>query len=255
METNPYGEMYPAIASCIVPVSKLVKEWKENPDLELEVRFGKLLSSRFDSSVSKELMDRIITFMTTSSAVKVIEWQQIHDYYHADKNGKKMRTRVSFDTENLAIATEHIYKRKLQDAHLRAAQPPSPGASRAAAHLPDLRVSLSRETNVPKELLPESTRAHFTRIRQRKSILLRGERAHSNWQFDFTMSWDGETRDECERLQETVEPSFDIECEIKNRRYGTGKSDVHVATSFLLKVLDVMDDNSAWTFDSHVRHA
>tara|TARA_B110000046_G_scaffold185711_1_gene228771 strand:+ start:251 stop:1018 length:768 start_codon:yes stop_codon:yes gene_type:complete len=255
MDTNPYADMYPVIASCIVPVSKLVKEWKESPDLELEVRFGKLLSSRYDASVSKELMDRIITFMTTSSAVKVVEWQQIHDYFHTDKNGHKMRTRVSFDTENLAVATEHIYKQKLQDVHLRAARLLSFEEATGATQTPDLRVSLSRETNVPTELMPESTRPHFTRIRQRKSILLRGERAHSNWQFDFTMSWDGKTRDECERLQATTEPRFDIECEIKNRRYGTGKSDVHVATSFLLKVLDVMDDNSAWTFDSHVQYA
>tara|TARA_B110000046_G_scaffold121763_1_gene128386 strand:- start:3336 stop:4100 length:765 start_codon:yes stop_codon:yes gene_type:complete len=251
---NPYASIYPAIATCIVPVSKLVKEWKESPDLELEVRLGQLLSNRFDSTVSKELMDKIITFMATSSAVKVHEWQQIHDYYHCDKNGKSMRTRVSFDTENLAVATRHIYKKKLQDTHLRATARAEQRGDSSAPRVPDFRVSLARETNVPKEMIPDSTRPSFVRIRQRKSIILKGEHSHSNWQFDFTMSWDAKTRDECEKLQTTCEPTFDIECEIKNRRYGIGKSDVFVATSFLLKVLDVMDEGSAWSFDSHVVH-
>ena len=226
-----YDTIYPQLKDCIPSIARVVEEYAKNPTQELEVRLGTLTQGRFESHVSNAFMNAVISLLDTNPIdTWDTSWEQMHDYFYTHR-GTPIRTRVTFDTQNLAIRTHHIHKKNVS----------THSYTSSCSDTPDLRVSLAQETVIPPEQLPNQVLPTFVRLRQRKSYFIGPSRESPTWRFDFTMSWDDSTRDGAERKQKTGQPIYEIECELVDPSYVRSRSYEHVAVSMLLKITDLLE--------------
>ena len=73
-----YLRNYPQINQCVSGVEQLVKKLRENPDFELEARFGVKKNNRFETGVTRETMDRIIELMESCPTMSYNEeWNEV----------------------------------------------------------------------------------------------------------------------------------------------------------------------------------
>ena len=240
-----YGDVYPEFGACVAQAADVVRAWRGAPAHELEVRLGTAQARRFEPGVPSALMHEVVSLLDTNTTeVSSTPWRQVHDYYYAC-NGRQIRTRVHFNSDDLSVVTKHVEKRKVMQRTFRASHAVD------GAYRPDLRVALSEERVVDAADVPNCVQPSHVRLRQRKSYLVGrcvNDRHVPDWRFDFTMSWDADTRDAAELLQKTQSPVFEVECELINPQYTVARSDEHIATSLLLKVKDLIADTSiAWT--------
>lgn len=241
-----YEILYPEFAECILPTSEMVREWKKDRDMELELRFGKIEGNAFVASVPTNFMHQVVSFVeTNNTTVWSTEWQQVQDYYYKNKHGLSIRTRVTYDTKNMKIKTEHISKDTVSRNTFNA-------VTNSEEFVPDIRISLSRETKVQQHNVPTCILPDFVRFRQRKSVFI-GTRENPTWRLDFTMSWDSTSRDSAELKQKNEVPLFEIECELLDRDYCNTRSDEHVALSLLLKAKDLLENMSSINWRHHLK--
>lgn len=222
---------YPHINKCISSLTEIIELSRHTKDCELEARFG-LCGEKFIAGVDRKTMDSIVTMMTNSSYVKGDEvWVEEHDFYY-DYDGKKIRTRVNFNTDTMNISTESTEKKLIHSIdclHL------INGITRGPN---DVRISLKTEKKV--FAVPPSVNSTLVRIKQRRRFVT----LNNVWAFDFSMTWSGKTKTDAETNQMNNEPIYEIECELLDNSYFTTHSNDYIAASILLKMHDLLCDNS-----------
>lgn len=228
---------YPAnIAACVDRVADLVEGWKASQDTELEIRLGNITSSCFTTGVTVETMDSAIAHVSTNTTDIVIDdWMQIHDFFYS-VGTMRVRSRVCYDARNMKTVSENITKEKVKHVNFVCSD-----------NSVDLRASLTKEIVVDAHKLPKIVNPDHVRLRQRKSVHIGKSRKDACFRIDFTMTWSGKTRDECERKQKTSLPTYEIECELVKREYCTTRSSKYVAASLLMKATEILLSDSTWS--------
>lgn len=221
---------YPFLKESIPTVASFVAKLRENPSLEFEARFGRLLGSRFEAGVTRVMIDRVIEMMSSSSHMQGGEWHEEQDFMYRDDSGAPMRTRVTYCSETMTVHPETIKKNNVDNASFFIDQA---GLDDALA----LRVSLKEEALVQNSPLCVPT--EVVRIKQRRRFVT----ADGHWAFDFAIAWSGKTKSEAEHKQSTADPIFEIECELINSAEVLAvHDDARIATSLLLKMYQLLPE-------------
>ena len=230
---------YPHISCAIEETAKVIKCARsfKAQDCELEVRLGTVVDSSYKSGVSRDLMDTIMTLIQTNNDMVSTDWCEFHDFYYRLPNDKSVRTRVTFDTDDLCVNTHTSEKQKIADAIFTV------GTENAA-----IRVSYSREIGVESESIPTLVNTDSVRIQQRRSFVY-----DNTWSFDFSLTWQGKNKTEAERKQQEEDPIFEIEIELINKEYLHKHDDEWMAASFLLKALDFIPNGNVTLFKANFR--
>lgn len=243
---------YSFIKDAALAVAELVRRFQKESasailgrdDIELEMRFGRLVDGRFVAGVSISFMEEALEKLGTNASCESSEWVEHHDFYYdpghalaqALSTCNQVRTRVHFDVYSLNLAKDHIIKTKLDETII---------ASSDGRHA--LRVVLSRESAVDANLLPQSTATTFMRIQQRKRVSWTRERTGPNpvWSYDFSLTWEGVKRCEVEAKKARDPPKYEMEIELmRNSSYVNTREPLYIATSMLLKACDFFDPHT-----------
>ena len=197
---------------------------------ELEARLGKVRDNKFVPGVSREHMDSIICsldilYKDSPHSVAVVNesWAEEENYYFV-YGDKKMRTRVTFADDKVTPTT--IEKVLIDSVVLK-------------THCIDVRISLARECTVKPT--PSIVSTTHMRIKQRRSFQL----LESPFVIECAMVWAGVNKVETEARQSSIDPIFEIECELSHPLNASWvgrhrNNPRRMARSFLYKVSDVM---------------
>eukprot|EP00967_Tisochrysis_lutea_P125741 scaffold211735_cov26-Tisochrysis_lutea.AAC.1 len=138
-------------------VQQLVKEFRDTPNSELEVRFGTMdKNDRFVADVGHHVYDTLynVVFDNNTDGTPLI----LHDVFFTQANMGEVRTRVIFDDSWMNLHHEHCMKRKLKEVIFRTNRPDCLG----------FKVSLSMEIPVDPELLDDMPSTTHFRNRGRR---------------------------------------------------------------------------------------
>ena len=205
-----------AVAALVGMYRELIKT---DGELELEVRIGRKINDKYVAGTERAFMDSAMRLMQTNDDMIVSPWKEHHDMFLAAPCSG-VRVRVEFDTSHLEIQRTMVRKTCIKSAIVR---------SNDAM----VKVSLNREAPVNDHLVPVIVNTEHVRIQQRRSYTY-----HSNWQYDFSMTWSGRTKSEAERSQQLDDPTFEMEIELIAGSYVAVHTDEFVAESLLLKAQD-----------------
>lgn len=226
---------YPQIHDCISCTQDIVQVLRNHTgDCELEARFGVLDNNHFTPGVTRTVMESIIENMQMSPHVMSNDdWKEETDYYYKH-DGRHLRTRIQFDSNNMNVISETTEKKMLCNSidlkHMF--QDENRGDM-------DVRISLKTESQILQP--PSASNPYLVRIKQRRRFITENK----CWAFDFSMTWSGISKSKAELSQKNDEPTFEIECElIDARNYLEMKNDRYIATSILLKMYDLLPDQS-----------
>lgn len=205
--------------------------------VELEARVGTICSSgRFESGITPQLHQQFYDKMPHENTDQC-PWfrahpiEETHDYFYRDKNGRDVRDTVHFLPEK-GLRIEHIHKQTISKIDIEIPDAPC-----------DIRVSLATEIAVQEDSLPEKVEPHHVRIKRRRLFeYISRDMRHPAWNFAFTLSWSGKSRESAEmaQRQRPYDPvcEFEVEClhpmryrQVHNQQYD------YVAESLLRKVL------------------
>ena len=233
-----YESKFPHIAECISKTAEVVKLLRENPNCELEARFG-FFNEKFKPGVDRNVMDELIEIMQNSSyIVGDDEWKEEKDVYF-ESNGKNLRTRVRYDSSLMIVVTETTEKKIIcKPVDFKHVSNQTTNISEQS-----IRVSLKTENEVLNP--PNSVNPYLVRIKQTRRFLTENK----CWAFDFSMVWSGKNKSEAEHSQMTNDALLEIECELINPpKMLSEKDDMYIATSLLLKMYDLLPLNSTSKF-------
>ena len=230
--SDKWHKRYPHISCAITSVAQMVRKLRDDPTLELEGRLGTIDSStgRFVAGVSRTQIDRIIEMMQNSSFVHGEDgWVEEQDFFFKVEN-TNCRTRVRYDSQEMCLKTSTIEKVVI-DTHDIAVVPHDEGRERV-----DMRISLKQER--PVFQLQSCVNTSLVRIKQRRRFTTLDDR----WAFDFSMLWSGANKTEAETRQASLDPLFEVECELIDvaRSISVNDDDSKIATSLLLKMCDLL---------------
>lgn len=221
-------QKYPVLSESCEAICPLVKKMRSMTEsdldnVELEARYGLCDGGKFISGISRQKMDEIIQTMQESPfMVSDHEWQEEEDFFF-QIDDIEYRSRVKFDSDSMSIITKTIRKQTLSNITIKS----STGE--------DIRISLKKED--PATCVPLAVSPTYVRIKQRKSFKCVSS---SDWSFDFTMSWSGRTKDAAELEQQSSDPVFEVECELKSPRSALRHSDEYISLSLLMKMCDFL---------------
>ena len=233
-----YQNKYPHIADCIQKTAEVVKILRENPNCELEARFG-VIGEKFKPGVDRTVMDELIEILQYSSyIVGDDEWKEEKDVYF-ESNGKNLRTRVRYDSSSMIVMTETTEKKMMcRPVDFKHVSNQMPNISEQS-----IRISLKTENEVSNP--PNSVNPYLVRIKQTRRFVTENK----CWAFDFSMVWSGKNKSEAEYSQMTDDALLEIECELINpQKMLNEKNDTYIATSLLLKMYDLLPLNSTSKF-------
>ncbi len=225
---------YPEILQCIQPTAEVIQILRDNPSCELEARFGKMVENRFKPGVDRNTMDTIIEAMQKSPFVKgEDEWKEETDFYFEHEH-KQLRTRVSYDSNTMVITPETTEK-KMMCA-------PVDCLHKIETKYGNMDVRISLKTEHVVNDVAAAVNSTLVRIKQRRRFVT----DNNMWAFDFSMTWSGKTKSDAEYSQMNNDAVYEIECELlKNEIYMENKTNEHVAASLLLKMKDLLPNQSS----------
>ena len=212
---------------------EMIQQCASNPCYELEARLGHLNDNgTFIPGVARSHMDQLIRGMdilvareTNEMKTECDEWIEEENYYFTN-NQRKMRSRVSFDAQQLRINTTTIEKTIIKSIILK-------------SHVMDVRICLSKENVVAS--VPSIINTTHVRLKQRRTFTSNT----SPFIVDCSIIWVGKTKTLAEKEQMSKEPLFEIECEFNNatikewmKKYEKNRN--KMAKSFMYKIADVM---------------
>ena len=229
-EVQKWSTRYPHLTTSIADVTRLVKMLREQPQAELEARFGMLdYNKRFNAGVSREDIDRVLGMMQSSSHVTGdVGWIEEQDFFYKGPGGDQYRTRVRYTSEDMRVHSDTIKKSALGNETLCVC---------VDGERSDRIIRVSLKTEEPVVRLQACVQTNFVRIKQRRRFAT----LDSLWGFDFAMLWSGASKTEAEEMQATTDPAFEIECELLDPGKALALySDARIATSLLLKMCDLL---------------
>ena len=222
---------YPHISAALERTTEVVRKLREQPDAELEARFGVINSSgKFESGVARQDIDRIIDMMQASPHVSGgdSEWKEEQDFFFT-LNNTQYRTRVNYNSETMQVKAHTIEKKNIDTHTVRVVR------SDGTRHDTDIRISLKSETPVLR--LQPCVSTDMVRIKQRRRFTT----ACGKWAFDFSIIWSGKDKTSAEYAQSTTDPMFEVECELINASEALAvQPDERIACSLLLKMYDLI---------------
>lgn len=229
-DIEKWCKRYPFLKESVLVVTPLVKKLRDNPSLEFEARFGRIVNYKFEPGVKRAMIDQVIEMMISSSHMTGNEWQEEQDFMYND-NGVNMRTRVAYCSETMSLKPTTIQKTNIDNASFFI-------NNENEDNVFAMRISLKEE--LPVENSPSCVPTDMVRIKQRRRFVT----ADKCWAFDFAITWFGKTKSEAEHKQSTSDPIFEIECELLNPTQVLAiHDDARIATSLLLKMYQLLPDS------------
>ena len=205
-------------------------------ELELEARMGIFSSvdGRFKPGVAPEEMDHIIKLLESCAEwTSTDDWQESVVYYYTLPDGRSVRTTTTTTSAASSGTLFHVQKMAVANPVLLHT---SPFKATGSQHV---RISAGAEVLVSEQDLPASILPTHVRIRQRKSF------TRGNWRYDLTRVWEGNSYSAVEATQATTAPIHEVELECTGiTDMFKDLTDVYIATSLLLKVLDLFMDRN-----------
>ena len=216
-------------------VATAVRKYRDvrrtTPHVELELRLGSRgKGGRFVAGCSREFVHAALARVLKSSAFVQSDWNECHDFFYL-ANGDAVRSRVSFNTDNLELTRVTVKKKRIYDVVLACGEVM-------------IRVALNLETPYTQPLPFVVTTTHM-RIQQRRSFTYGGSKSTDTdkcWAYDFSLTWAGKTKNDAEARQNSEDAIFEMEIELLSFQYLTRNSDEHVAASLLMKACDFIED-------------
>jgi len=211
------------------------------PVVELEARVGTICSSgRFEACITPQLHQQFYNKMPLKNEDEC-PWfrghpiEETHDYFYRDKDGVEVRDTVRFPSDSDRTYVTHIHKQSISKIDIEIPDAPC-----------DIRVSLATELPIDKNNLPIKVEPHHVRIKRRHVFEYTSrDMRHPAWNFVFTWSWSGKSREQAEmnQRQRPYDPvcEFEVECVHPMRYRQVHSQDYeYVAESLLRKVLGLL---------------
>ncbi len=225
--------MYGADEDCLVDALREYRgrvEEHGGAHVELEIRLG-VLNESFRSGVTKDIFYQLEHDMGDSLHAADATWIELVDYHYMDSEGRSVRTRVTYDSDNMAVDTEHICKTSLSSHNVYRME-----------NGDSARVALSIENSIanpPKSCLP-----HHVRIKQRRRFQdVRDGRVV--WVYELSRTWSANSRSAVEYRQHHMEPCYEVECELVDEGgvYMSCMTDEKATESVLMKIRALLGEN------------
>lgn len=204
--THPRMTTVGAIVTRIVEQYRALKA-THGDEAELEIRLGSYgENGRFLPGVSKQVFEQLEMDMIDDPQLTMPcdTWSETVDYHYSGASGDPVRTRVSVDSQRMALDTVHITKTNV---------------ARAVVGRVDMgdndvaRVCLSHE--IPVTDPPASCVPTHVRIKQTKAFHdVRSGGMGLVWAYELSRTWSGNTRAVVEHRQHMSEPIYEVECEL-----------------------------------------
>lgn len=136
---------------------------------------------------------------------------------------------MCFDTDELTTRATTVQKTRLRHVDCQCG----------------LRICLSEETECND--VPETAKVSLVRLQRRRTFLWGDpDPTLCPWEYSCSMVWEGSTKQEAEQAQRGEKPVFQIEVELVNpERYVVSRSDKTVATSIIMKGMDLLMKTAA----------
>lgn len=211
-------------------LSKLLEQCVEcrrgESTVELEMRLGHM-SDTFQVGIPRWVFEQLERDLSEAPELDADSgYTEIVDYFYTLPKGRRVRTRVHYDSARMELFTEHIEKNLIQSFVVSASSEPGDTC----------RVEVSRE--VPVDSPPQSILINYVRVKQRRCFKDRRDNGDV-WSFELNRTWSGSTRDAVEYNQHNCEPSYEVECELVDTtgNYMRNLSNAQVAESLRIKML------------------
>jgi hypothetical protein len=209
-------------------VTRLVSAFRASnvEQVELEMRIGTVRDGKFHAGVTKEVYDQIHADLSATATLQTSGiYQEIVDYHYTLAAGENVRTRVTTNTDTMAVECEHVQKCHRQQVVCR------DGSEASTA----VRMSVCDEvpvTNLPEHCLPTHVRIQqrqrFQDVRKNDTV----------WSYELSKTWSANTSTHAQYLQYTSSPVYEVELELvdRARNYTDALTDGQIADSCALKM-------------------
>ena len=209
--------------------------------LELEARLGVYTDGNFRPGVSKKVFEDLERDLEDSTTlIGDLGWMEHVDYHYTTKE-QKARTRVEFDREKLSMRTTHTVKQVLRSIVFRRREEGDEAFRVATATEEPL-------VDPPKSCLPT-----FVRIKQRRRFQdVRNDNVV--WSYELSRTWSATSRSAAEYRQQTMDPVYEVECELHDmsRAYIGSRKDEEISTSLLMKAKMLLGESPQTELDMFV---
>ena len=196
-------------------------------ETELELRLGYVDGSgKFITGVPRCVFEQLEQDLKESPTLTADEkWSEIIDYHFTTPDKRNVRTRVSFQADNMTMQKTHITKEK--HSHVMVKRLEDDSGERC-------KISLAHE--VPVDSVPGTCIPNYVRVKQRKCFRdIRENR--TTWSYELSRCWSASNRSAVEHMQHLSEPVYEVECELVNeeRAYSDSRSIDTIVESLLTK--------------------
>ncbi len=236
----------PMIENVVVVVSKCVTKLRkkmalgvattdtdsEPKQLGLVAHLGSYDQGQWSSGVSRNFWEDVVCqFLECENWTDVVDtqWQPSHEYEYVLQNGVTVRSSCVFDAESQAITMQHAEEKCIPTEHIH--------IPASTSH--DVRLHMCEWKPISDDTLPQTVRPKCVSLQQKISFTFR------HWTFDALRTWSGATRSEAERMQQVGKCKYEIRvCSVGEslKTYMDTKSDLYIATSFLMKICALFEN-------------
>jgi len=157
---------------------------------EIEARLGRRTRQGFDSSCGYELLDGLLRKVQAACPGRLLPWTEFVDYQYTLDDGRCVRTRAVTDESACNIRAVTVHKRKVAN-ELLTVNP----FNKQVTHV---RLARSDELEVDVNELPHVVP---TKSITRVCIKQRASLPDGDFRYDFTLSWEADTREAAEAKQ------------------------------------------------------
>ena len=218
----------------ISDVESMVQRFKKDVvSQELELRIGSIVENSFVPGVTQCSFDQLEKDMNECGALYADHgFKEVIDYYYMGDAGTPIRTRVEYDTQSMKLISNHIVKTS------QAVLDVNDGEASELFPQSACRVALATEIEVES---PQMTLLTHVRIKQRKCYTSKHD-GHTVWRYELSKTWSASTRDAVEHMQQTMEPRYEVECELidESREYVARHDSKYIVESLIMKVKSLM---------------
>lgn len=224
-------------------MERIVQEYRRlcrehgSAEAELELRMGaQPAGGTFSPGVARRAFEEIEMDLRDEPKLRPSPqdaYVELHDYHYTDRSGRRIRTRVHFDSEMMELSTVHTVKVQVCNVMLKRGDGCDAG----------IRLSLCRE--VPVTDPPQSCMPTYMRIKQRQCFRDLRE-GGVVWSYELSKTWAGTSRSNAEHRQHVCPPTYEVECELvdADAHYSNGLSDAELAEALLFKARMLMGEDA-----------
>jgi len=139
-----------------------------------------------------------------------------------------------------AHRVDHVEKRRVDNVNVRTLVDYPLGSCGVPSDWWDVRFSLSEETRIDPDHLPQIVGPRHVRFMVRQTYAYRSASDGSLWHYDVTRTWSGATRAEAEqKMKGGAPPVYEIEIELADPGRSLASDAQTLAQSLLMKTADL----------------